>query len=143
MPVLKDLFGDRIADMVATLKEDQVSPPTRSEGVGFLVMKRGKTKSSYDDLKTSVEDLLVEQGRPELMYKLISSAQIGSRYLPAPSVAPNTNGPTIPNPDSANVPIPGNTPPQQIPSGNPNIPIPGETKIAIPDSQSSLPIPTH
>ena len=134
LPTIKDTFGTEVAEAVGALKQGQVSSPIAAEGGVFLILKLGKTRSSYEDLKTSVEDVLVEAGRATLMYRLLSSAHITSPYLPTTPVGPQppVGQPSVDIPKAPRIPLP---------QDNPN-PIPQETPLQIPINPPT-PIPRN
>ena len=54
---------------------------------GLVVIKLGRVRSTYKELKPTCEEILAESKRVDMMYGLLSTANITSPYIQGPLLA--------------------------------------------------------
>jgi parvulin-like peptidyl-prolyl isomerase len=105
MPQIRRYMGEAAATAVARLKPNQVSGACYCPQ-GLVVLKLGEVRSSYEQLKPSVESILANANRVDLMYRLVSQAKVTSPFLQGPPAAvPGGKAPGI-LPENADQPAP-------------------------------------
>lgn len=78
-PAVQALLGADASEALAALKPGVVSEPIET-AVGVVFLKVGKVRSSYDELKPSIEELFVESRRLGVLQDLISGAELISPF---------------------------------------------------------------
>lgn len=75
------LFGPAYTERFMKLKPGEVSPPLPLDGGRYLFLKRGLSRSTFEELKPSIESIMIDSERAALMYRLMTEANIDSPYL--------------------------------------------------------------
>ena len=126
---LSYLLNQDVANAVEKLKPGAVTAPIALEDGGFVVLKLGVVRASYEELKPTIENYLADAGRAGLMYRLVSDAKIDSPYLPkaaegaAVSKPPDEKGARAPKEEPAVVAPGPNS------GGDPAIPLPKDNDV--------------
>ena len=115
LPQIRLYMGDQAAALVARLKPHQVGEAVYAPQ-GLMVIKVGAVRSSYEELKPSIEAILANSKKAELMARLMTQAKISSPYLKEPTssvlpeakpkaIVPESSEPLgLPKPNDADVP---------------------------------------
>lgn len=78
-PALQTLLGPAALEAVVDLKPGFVSKPVPTP-IGFVFLKVGAIRSSYDELKPTIETIFVESKQLEALQELISDADMVSPF---------------------------------------------------------------
>ncbi|MHB2016715.1 MAG: peptidylprolyl isomerase [Candidatus Xenobia bacterium] len=82
LPAIRRAFGPTVADAV---RRGEVHGVRALPGAnGWVVLRLGEVRNSYEALKPTIEDLLVASRRNALVRQLMSQATISSRYIANP-----------------------------------------------------------
>lgn len=80
-------LGPDVAESVAKLDDSGLAPIFRGRN-GFLVLKLGHVRSTFAELRTRVQDLIVEAGAPIYIATLEQNSKVSSRYFKDPALMP-------------------------------------------------------
>ncbi|MBT9582527.1 hypothetical protein IV102_04205 [bacterium] len=86
MPQIRRYMGEAAATSVARLKPHQVGGAVYCSQ-GLVVIKLGEVRSSYEQLKPSIEAILADSKKVDLVYRLMSNAEVTSPFLQGPPSA--------------------------------------------------------